>query len=265
MTHRRMQTFRLVVVGLLFVGLTGSASADVDVRQLTLAHNGVFTELIVHVPGRLLSNHFIEEPKAGRPFRLVVDFCGVLHRLGQQDFEDVPSEFVTRIRTSQYATTPQNVVRVVLDLKREVTYKVSAEPEAVIISLVTPGEQEFEPWSSSSTVHEPVSTQQRFVVDEAVPSETVEDKKGRRFLASSHAPYNEAQSPKPVVAVKGQISESTALAEPVIPEEDKVVSIVQSTKSVLPGIFRVTGSAVFCEGLGKTFRKISLSAFEQTR
>ena len=231
MTYRRTQTCWMVVICLLFAGLPGSASADVDVRQLTLTHNGVFTELIVHVPGRLLSNHFIEEPKAGRPFRLVVDFSGAVHQLGQKNFEDLPSEFVARIRTSQYATTPQNVVRVVLDLKREVTYKVSVEPEAVIISLVTPGEPEFEPWSSSSTVHEPVSIQQRFVVDEAVPSETVKDEKSRRFLARSYAPYNEAKSPKPVVAVKEQISESLAPAEPVIPEEDKVVSIVPPAES----------------------------------
>lgn len=146
MTHRRVQTFCIIIMCLLFAG---SASADVDVQRLTLARNGIFTELTVHVPGHLLSNHFMEEPQDGRPFRVVLDFSGAVHQLGQLNFENLPSAFVTRIRTSQYTTTPQNVVRVVLDLVREVTYKVSTTPESVVISLVAPAESDFASWTSS--------------------------------------------------------------------------------------------------------------------
>jgi hypothetical protein len=140
----------MVFVCLLAVGLAGSALADVDVQRLTMVRDGIFTVLTVHAPGRVLSNHFVEEPKDGRPFRVVLDLCGANHKLAQKTYEQLPSKCITRIRTSQYATTPQNVVRIVLDLDREVTYKVSLEAEAITLALVTPDELVFEPWSSET-------------------------------------------------------------------------------------------------------------------
>lgn len=144
----------LVLVG---VGVR-PALANVPVEQFTLARQGVFTEMAIQVPGRLLCNHFIEEPKFGKPFRVVLDLCGAIHQLGQKDFETVPPGVISRVRTSQYATSPQNVVRLVLDLTREVSYKVSIDEQTIKISLVTPHEPDFALWSSIPEKSGPVLT-----------------------------------------------------------------------------------------------------------
>jgi len=140
-----------VLLVLVVCGTVTPSRAEVKLAELRLERQGTFTSLIIPLPGRVLCNHFIEEPKDGKPFRVVLDLCGAVHQLDQKNFAALPSGIITRIRTSQYATTPQNVVRVVLDLAHEATYKVTADEKAVTVSLVTPGEPEFTPWSSSGT------------------------------------------------------------------------------------------------------------------
>ncbi len=130
------------------IGLASSATADIQVNELRLARNQSFTELTIPVPGRFLCDHMIEEPKNGRPFRVVIDVCNAVHQLPQMSFPDIPSEVIRRIRTSQYAVTPENIVRVVLDLSHEVTYKISTTDSSLVISLVAPDEPAFMAWST---------------------------------------------------------------------------------------------------------------------
>jgi len=174
MAHRHILIIWVVSI-LVFVGVGGRpALANVPVEQFTLARHGVFTELAIHVPGRLLCNHFIEEPKFGKPFRVVLDLCGAIHQLGRKDFENIPPGVISRVRTSQYATTPQNVVRLVLDLTREVSYKVSIDEETIKISLVTPREPDFALWSSIPEKSRPVLTGKPTSVERAEVSATPE-------------------------------------------------------------------------------------------
>jgi|GEM_PF-2783649 len=204
MTDKWMSMLRVGLVCVFSVSLAGAASADVDIQRLTLARDGIMTVLTIQAPGRLLSNHFIEEPKDGRPFRIVLDICGAIHRLQQKDFADLPTKTITRIRTSQYATTPQNVVRVVLDLSGEMTYKVSLQPETIQISLIAPGELEFASWSSSaepgqsyagqhsSTVSTPPEISAPKPATPEAPKNEGRDQQNRPTIASSHAPFEEA-------------------------------------------------------------------------
>lgn len=244
MTHRQMLIVRVAFACLLSMGMAGSAladvAADVDVQRLTLARDGIFTVLTVHAPGRLLSNHFIEEPKDGKPFRVVLDLCGANHKLVQKNFEQLPSNYITRIRTSQYATMPQNVVRIVLDLAREVTYKVSLEAEAINISLVTPDELVFEPWSSVTSAQRTMyAAGKPAVTASAPPTKTSTD--NVTAVAAKPTASMTASAPKqqtPAVMEQKQDTPSIASSrgpyEEVLPSEPVLVANQQPAKSVPP-------------------------------
>jgi type IV pilus assembly protein PilQ len=66
------------------------------------------------------------------PPRLVIDFLGAQHELDQNKFEGDGS-FVTSVRSSQFTTDPEQITRIVFDLKDNVAYKVSNEPHAVTV------------------------------------------------------------------------------------------------------------------------------------
>ncbi len=165
MLYKRMITSWMILTLVLAAGGIQPAAADTIVKELSLARNGIFTELTIYTPGRVLCNQLTVAPKNGKPFRVVVDLCGAIHGLGRSNFADIPPGVITGIRTSQYATTPQNVVRVVLDLNRETTYKVTTDDNWVRVSLVDPDGPLFPQWSWRAPANSPVLA----VVDKPTP------------------------------------------------------------------------------------------------
>ena len=120
------------------LALSATANAATPVKNVMLAKSGDFTEVTVPVPSHQLCEHFTEPATAERPFRIVLNICNAEHAMPQQNFSSLPACMVQKIRTSQYSTTPDQVVRVVLDLKSSATYTVRTEENRLVIAIADP-------------------------------------------------------------------------------------------------------------------------------
>ena len=137
---------------------TGAVDAAV-VNNVRLHHVGDFTEVSIPVPARLLCDHFTQPADSTRPFRIILNFCGVEHALPQKNFSHLPACLVREIRTSQYAVDPEPVVRVVLDLAAPATYTVRTDDNALTVAISDPQAGQFAAWEA--VVSSPVEMAQK--------------------------------------------------------------------------------------------------------
>jgi hypothetical protein len=136
---------KIAVVGLLLL-IPAVSSAVVTVDNVSLKKQGEFTELTIYASDAVEFDHQIVEPGAGKPYRIVIDLKDAYHKLPRYNFKDLPSETITSIRTSQFSVKPEKVVRVVLDVKGSVTYKVKRDSDYVTLVIATPDDTEFPFW-----------------------------------------------------------------------------------------------------------------------
>lgn len=136
---------KITVVGLLLL-IPAVSSAVVTVDNVSLKKQGEFTELTIYASDVVEFDHQIVEPGAGKPYRVVIDLKDAYHKLPRYNFKDLPSETITSIRTSQFSVKPEKVVRIVLDVKGRVTYKVKRSRNYVTLVIATPDDTEFPFW-----------------------------------------------------------------------------------------------------------------------
>jgi len=132
-----------LVAILLFVSVAGAAE---NIENISLKRQGSFTELTVYSTGPVDYEHQIVEPGAGKPYRVALDLKGSLHKLPHYNFNDLPSQSITSIRTSQFSVKPEEIVRVVLDVRGNVTYKVKESGNRVSLLISTPNDKEYPFW-----------------------------------------------------------------------------------------------------------------------
>lgn len=125
--------------------------AETHVQNITLQREREYTNVTILADAPFQFNHFIEEKKEGKPYRVVIDCLNAVNSLPQKNFQDLPQGIISSIRTSQYQTTPDRVCRIVLDLKNSVVYKVvkGAEDKEVTLAFSTPQEPAFQTWSTA--------------------------------------------------------------------------------------------------------------------
>jgi hypothetical protein len=125
--------------------------AETSVQNITLQREGEYTNVTIYADAPIQFNHFIEEKTEGKPYRVVIDCLNAVNSLPQRNFQDLPAGIISSIRTSQYQTTPDNVCRIVLDLRNSVVYKVvkGAEDKVVTLAFSTPQEPTFQTWSTT--------------------------------------------------------------------------------------------------------------------
>ena len=86
------------------------------------------------------------------PPRLVVDFLGAQHEMDETQF-DGDASFVKSVRSSQFTTEPDQVTRIVFDLRENVAYQLTSEADAVTVRFyaksTAPREQQPRTMSSS--------------------------------------------------------------------------------------------------------------------
>lgn len=131
------------------VASAATAGAATPVKNVTLAKSGDFTEVTVPVPSHQLCDHFTEPATAQRPFRIVLNLCNAEHAMPHQNYSNLPACMVSKIRTSQFSTTPESVVRVVLDLKASATYTVRTESDRLVIAIADKSPA-FATWEANS-------------------------------------------------------------------------------------------------------------------
>lgn len=144
-TNKQSVFSKLAIVGLL-LAVPAVLSAAVTVDNISLKKQGKFTEVTVYVSDAVEFEHSIVEPGAGKPYRVVLDLNDARHMLPHYNFDDLPSQTVTSIRTSQFSVNPEKIVRIVLDVRGHVTYKISESQNTVTLVIATPDDSEFPFW-----------------------------------------------------------------------------------------------------------------------
>jgi len=134
-------------VALLLPGLAAAhrAPAPGSVSALRLDARAGRTELTVQVTGGEV--RWTDFTLQG-PARVVVDIQGARSELSAARYDNIDRGGVKGVRSSQHAA---DVVRLVLDLERELRYTVTRVPEGLRISLES-GAQAFQPWSSGAAL-----------------------------------------------------------------------------------------------------------------
>ena len=142
---------RNLAIALLFPALTAAAAprgVAGDVSALRLESREGRTELTVQIAGGDV--RWTDFPLQGPP-RVVVDIQGARTGLASGRFDGIDRGGVKGVRTSQHAP---DVVRVVVDLERDLRYAVARTPDGLKITLES-GAQAFQPWTSGAALAQP--------------------------------------------------------------------------------------------------------------
>jgi len=186
--------------------------ADSNIQNITLQREGDYTKITILADAPFQFNHFIEEKKEGKPYRIVIDCLNSVNYLPQGSFLQLPSGTITAIRTSQYQTSPDKICRIVLDLKNPAVYKVMDEngKKGVILALSTPQEPVYPLWS-------------------AVQEKSVKSGQKTTELVETKPVHSESKSKiveKPIEKPKKELAVST--------EKEKDIKLSQKTEVTPP-------------------------------
>lgn len=143
-----LRTKLLLLLTIILVAAPLSAYATVQVTNLQMVKSGQFTELTIACSDKCDFTHQIVEQAANKPYRIVVDIKDAIHGLPQHAFANLPGATIKQIRTSQFSTEPEKIVRIVVDAAATVTYKVKAGDNGVTLMINTPNDQDFAAWSA---------------------------------------------------------------------------------------------------------------------
>ena len=133
----------------IFVLVADQAMGSSRIQNISLKKEGDFTKVTVYADRPFEFSHFTEEAKGGKPYRVIIDCQDAIFGLPANNFSaGLPAGTVRSIRTSQYQAAPERIVRVVLDMKAPVVYKV-VEPETdyeANIAIFTAKDPDFALW-----------------------------------------------------------------------------------------------------------------------
>ena len=231
-------------------------AAPTSISQLGLSRDGDFTVLTIQGNGPIRYAHEAVEAKEGKPVRIVVDCLASRHNLPRMDFTNLPKSMVTSIRTSQYAATPEEIVRVVLDLREEPVYRVETDGNALKVYISDRNASAFSGWTSGdvapaapapiASVQKPAQTvtpSEKTATPTVQPTTAQKDQKSEPTVTSQQKPTvvvrkeNEKSEPTKIIAAaneaKTQATEAKATPPVVLPVPAPAQAKVES-KAVVP-------------------------------
>ncbi|MCK4404738.1 MAG: AMIN domain-containing protein, partial [candidate division Zixibacteria bacterium] len=142
----------LILGFLFFVAFTPAPSparGSCRIKNISLKKQGNFTQVSIYADKQFEFSHFTEEAKGGKPYRVVIDCKNAIFDLPRKNYKTgLPPGSITGIRTGQFQAVPEQIVRVVLDLKGPVVYKV-VDPETeneASIAILTTQDPDFPMW-----------------------------------------------------------------------------------------------------------------------
>jgi len=142
-----MKRFAVIfIIGLL---LTGGQLMAAEVTNVELSYQEGAVVARIDVQGQIRFTHETEVPKNGRPDRVIIDILSATHELGGKEFLELPRCVIQSIRSSQFAVTPEKIVRVVFDLQKSPVYKVDVKDNAIFIYFTDQEARSFARWSTS--------------------------------------------------------------------------------------------------------------------
>lgn len=139
-----------IVLAVLLVG--SSAFSSAKVHNLGLHYEDGYTVATIDIDGPVRFSHQTEIAKDGKPFRVIVDILAATHNMGMKEFLELPESPIVGLRTSQYAVSPEKVVRIVLDMSKETVYRMESDANSVRILIPDNAGKKFTSWSSSGWI-----------------------------------------------------------------------------------------------------------------
>lgn len=137
---RTYKTGNAVVAALVAVALMVPSAQAAQLSNITVGRSQDFTVVTLFGDAPASVSHQAIEAKSGKPNRIVVDLTGVEHGLPKNNFDHLPAGSISRIRTSQFAVSPEPVVRIVLDLATAAAYKLETEGNNVRVMVSLPSD-----------------------------------------------------------------------------------------------------------------------------
>ncbi len=111
--------------------LSTIASGDASkISSLRIEPHSGSSSYVISKSGALDVQDFVMED----PPRLVLDLVGARHEMAQTRF-DGDGKFVKSVRSSQFTNEPEQITRIVFDLRGDVDYKVSNEAHTVTVNF----------------------------------------------------------------------------------------------------------------------------------
>ena len=111
----------------------GAPPAGPMARMLTSVESGgdpSEPQVVLKADGALQQEHF----ELANPNRLVIDLIGVVDKTSQKSLT-MTSDVISRVRVAQFASRPQPVARVVLDLKTIKSYAIEATEKGLVVDF----------------------------------------------------------------------------------------------------------------------------------
>jgi hypothetical protein len=139
----------LFLLAFFAASVCGSAAAVVKVTDIQLQKNSQFTDVAIVCDGPAEVTHQIVEAAANKPYRIVIDVKNAVPALPVMAFKGLPSGSIKQIRSSQFATDPVMITRIVLDVTGALTYKVKADGNTFTLQINTPTDKNFPMWSAT--------------------------------------------------------------------------------------------------------------------
>ncbi len=137
----------IAIIGwLLLAGFTWAS----EVTNVALNYQDGSTVARIDIKGPVRFVHQTEVPKDGRPDRVIVDVLSATHALGAKAFLNLPACVVTGIRSSQYAVSPEKIVRIVFDLGTTPLYQIDSDDHSITLKFSHKEPSSFTSWSSNS-------------------------------------------------------------------------------------------------------------------
>lgn len=211
------KTYTAIILALTLVaGAATMTAASTAITQIDLSRDGSFTVLVIHGSGPLRYAHQSVEATDGKPFRVVIDCLAARHNLPWFNFTNLPPSIVTAIRTSQYSVTPEEVVRVVLDLAQESVYRVETAGDDIKVYVSDEKTAPFPVWTSG-TVKTPLPEE-----PESAAAKTSPEKPKPTVVAAKPSTATETPVGKPTVAAKGTQTDNKSVTKSTPPQVAKL-------------------------------------------
>jgi len=210
----------ILLLGFCFWLTATLASAEVWIKNLSVEKKGEFVAVRIYGSQAFQFTHASEVAKNGKPFRVFVDCQDAKLGLSQNNFFDLPGQTVVGLRTSQYQESPSQIVRVVLDCTRPITYKVINQENWVEIDIASANEAAFTRW-------EAVKADQTQMAQTTTPSKN-------QPLTATQPSTAKPTKPAPVTLPEAMVQTQKPKTDLVKKEEKPATSPTTGKTSALP-------------------------------
>ena len=238
----------ILALGLAMLIGAGNAYAAITLENIGVARDGDSVVVMISTSEVAQFNAFMIEKK---PERIVIDLDNVTNNIPHIDFSNLPCKSIHAIRTSQFKTAPTLQARVVLNVRRPLSYRTYRNGSDIIIKLpAVADEVAFSRWNAIGENADAKLADNEIKKDEPKPAVETEVKPAEANTKIAETPVvepkNEITAPtppnsldkvdkpesKPVEKVETEPQQEPA--EQPAPEVEKVLTEPLKEKEAVP-------------------------------